>query len=174
MGGLSLPPTHMNTTTSPEIEAHNAEVAQAAAILAEHRATWPEGEWTNELDRLEFEHAGLPCIMQRNALGNWCGYVAVSPGHILYGVDARNIDIEVHGGLTYANACMGAVCHIPKPGEPDDVWWLGFDAAHAGDRVPEMAFSITTGEPREWETYRDQDYIKEQTEGLADQLAALR
>lgn len=31
-----------------------------------------------------------------------------------------------------------AVCHLPEPGEPDRVWWFGFDCAHLGDIIPGM------------------------------------
>ena len=30
------------------------------------------------------------------------------------------------------------ICHIPDQGEPDDVWWLGFDCLHGGDLAPGM------------------------------------
>src|SRR5215510_304522 len=28
------------------------------------------------------------------------------------------------------------ICHTPSPGEPDNVWWLGFDCCHLGDLYP--------------------------------------
>lgn len=35
--------------------------------------------------------------------------------------------LAVHGGLTYSDRCHDDICHVPAPGEPDDVWWFGFD-----------------------------------------------
>jgi len=93
----------------------------------------PSGPWHDEPDEERFEAHGHPCLLLRNPLGAWCGYVAIAPGHPWHGIDYGQIDAEVHGGLTYANACAGHICHVPKPGEPDDVWWLGFDCIHAGD-----------------------------------------
>lgn len=55
-----------------------------------------------------------------------------------------DIDAEAHGGLTFADSCQeGAedgpgVCHVPEPGRPTEVWWLGFDCAHAWDVSPRM------------------------------------
>lgn len=98
-----------------------------------------EGPWQNEPDRVEFEHKGFPCLMVRQPhSGHWCGYVGLPPGHKFYQKDYQEIEwaADAHGGLTYSNACQGDVCHTPKEGEPDDVWWLGFDCAHSGDYCP--------------------------------------
>lgn len=68
--------------------------------------------------------------------------------------------MRVHGGLTYAQN------HEPF-GEPDGLWWFGFDCAHSGDLVPGMA------EPG-WAnhgTYRDQSYVAAEVQSLAAQLA---
>lgn len=134
------------------------------------------GPWVDEPDRVEWKSAGgLPCLIVRNAAcGHLCGYVAVPPGHPMHGrgTDDERLDLDVHGGITYAAACRGDVCHVPAPGEPDDVWWIGFDAAHAGDAIPLtdrlcpklMAVS----------TYRDVAYMRAECEGLAAQLEAMR
>jgi hypothetical protein len=137
------------------------------------KSAWGEGPWQHEPDRVEFEHAGLPCLLLRNKLlGNWCGYAAVPPGHPLHGKGYEEVDIEVHGGLTYANACQGPICHVPKPGEPDDVWWFGFDCCHAGDLSPGVVASSRRHglASFKYENYRDLAYIRSETEGLAEQL----
>ena len=54
----------------------------------------------------------------------------------MHGKDYNALDVEVHGGLTYAGECSGSICHVPKPGEPDNVFWFGFDCAHAYDLSP--------------------------------------
>src|SRR5437667_10881267 len=95
------------------------------------KTTWGDGPWLTEPDRIEWDHAGLPCLALRNHHGTWCGYADVAPGHPWHGKSNDDIaDLDVHGGLTYANACqhredgvMG-ICHVPKPGEPDDGWWF--------------------------------------------------
>lgn len=131
------------------------------------------GPWQDEPDRVEFEHAGLPCLMKRNPTGVWCGYAAVPPGHPLHGQGYDEPDVCPHGGLTYANACDvdNGICHVPKPGEPDDVWWFGFDCAHAGDFLPAYnAYNLRV--PRSIRgTYRDKAYVEAEVRSLAEQLA---
>lgn len=123
--------------------------------------------WENEPDREEFRHYGLDCIMQRvESMGHWCGYVAVPPGHPLHGKDYWDLDINVHGGLTYAAGCNDKICHEPKPGEPDNVWWFGFDCAHCDDLSPYMARFRIHGA-----VYRDINYVRRETKDLAEQLA---
>jgi len=57
------------------------------------------------------------------------------------------------------------ICHIPEPGTSDDIWWFGFDCAHAGDGSPLQDY--LRGE------YRDIEYVKENIKSLAKQLKAL-
>lgn len=146
-----------------------------------------DGPWLDEPDRERFEHAGLPCLLRRSEhMGNWCGYVAVPPGHPLHGMEmnAEAVqDLSAHGGITYASECFGdendGICHVPKPGEPDNVWWFGFDCAHCFDLIP-FSVKMTT----QWELpklarmyrqeeYRDVDYVRAETKNLADQLRAV-
>lgn len=55
--------------------------ACSEACEHEKKAKWPVGPWTTEPDRVDFRHAGLPCILHRGFLGAWCGYAGVPPGH---------------------------------------------------------------------------------------------
>jgi hypothetical protein len=135
------------------------------------RSGWPAGPWDDEPDRVEFEHAGLPCLLNRGGGGAWCGYAAVPPGHPLHGQDYEVPEVEVHGGLTYAASCGGAICHVPEPGEPDDVWWFGFDCAHAWDVLPG---TLRYGGRLPDSVYRTMDYVRRETERLAEQLAAVK
>lgn len=143
------------------------------------RTGWNPGPWEGEPDRVDFEHAGLPCLMLRHPwYGNWCGYAAVPPGHPLYRA-AIYPDIEVHGGLTYAHLCGGYICHVPKPGEPDNVFWFGFDCGHIMDYQPgleaiELSMRIQPMQSAGIlkEVYRDAQYVRGQVQDLAEQLAA--
>lgn len=153
---------------------------------------WGPGPWENEPKRVEWRHAGLPCLVRRGMA--WCGYVGVPPGHPLHGVGYGQCPVEcahfteysyctehepdylidVHGGLTYAAPCDGdeadGICHVPAPGEPEDVWWFGFDCAHYDDLVPGYS---GVGVLNPGAVYRDIAYVQAETERLADQLAAL-
>lgn len=137
------------------------------------KSAWPAGPWRKEPDRVSFEHAGLPCLLRRQmSSGHWCGYVAVPPGHPLHGKPYDDADARVHGGLTYSDECMGdpetGICHVPKPGEPDNVWWFGFDCAHYGDKsyfAEEVCSHFFEGD------YWDVDMVMHETRQLAEQLA---
>jgi hypothetical protein len=150
-------------------------------IRAFDKSTWGDGPWQTEPDRVEWRHAGLPCLALRGPHGNWCGYAAVPPGHPLHGKTYDAPDVEVHGGLTYADACAGAICHVAPPGEPDDVWWFGFDCGHCFDVMPGMNARLRAmGHNDDWldndllqATYRPFAYVEAEINRLADQLAAL-
>lgn len=140
----------------------------------------------DEPDKVEFKtRAGLPGLCVRASSGAWCGYVGLPPGHPLHGKTYHDVesDIDVHGGLTYSGPCQGAICHVPEPGEPDDVTWFGFDCCHHGDWSPTHSYATWNrlGRP-EWARYPDGDvwgsgsyrdiaYVKREVERLAEQLA---
>lgn len=138
------------------------------------RDEWGAGPWETEPDRVDFEHAGFPCLLHRGGLGHWCGYVGLPSGHPLFGLDYEIPDVDVHGGLTYAEVCAGHICHVPKPGESDSRWWFGFDCGHAFDLSPGLILAegrfLTRGRDAH---YRDVTYVRQQTERLAEQLKAI-
>lgn len=142
------------------------------------KSKWGPGPWQSEPDRVEWRHLGFACLMRRQPeSGHWCGYVAVPPGHPWHGRGysgvfdpesceyvVQPLPVDVHGGLTYADKCNGPICHVPQPGEPDDVWWLGFDCAHHRDLTPgHMAFAGPA------DVYRTADYVRAEVESLARQ-----
>src|SRR5207247_1696575 len=109
------------------------------------RSGWGEGPWDDEPDKVQWidEATGLDCLAVRHPEhGNWCGYVGVAPGHPLHGAPYDEVYADVHGGLTFSDACQEhenpaqGVCHVPFGDRPADVWWLGFDCAHHMDLAP--------------------------------------
>lgn len=145
---------------------------------------WPPGPWMDEPDKVQWTNrtTGLPCLAVRQSeSGHWCGYVGVSEGHPAYEQHYDNVDVLVHGGLTFSAHCMvspfdpggelaaTAVCHVVEPGEDDHVWWLGFDCIHSGDRSPANRFEMN----RDWDTYRSLRYVQRQCGELAKQLVML-
>lgn len=148
---------------------------------------WPAGPWDTEPDRLVWSFLAVPgmaLLINRNRLGAWCGYVALPPGHVYYGREYGDVPVDVHGGLTFADRCHERICHAPKPGEPEEVWWLGFDCLHFLDTAPGMlALRSWTGStggsgwdldlpPYVSDVYRDIGYAMHETEDLALQLVA--
>ena len=123
-------------------------------------------EWETEPDREEFVHAELPCLILRTPLKQLCGYVGVPPSHPMYQKDYDDIDVVVHGGLTFSH--MGGFDDRWREG----FWWVGFDCAHFGDYVPGIDEALGTSRSRQ-ETYRNWAWVKAKTQRLAEQLAAM-
>lgn len=139
-----------------------------------NKSGWPRGEWDAEPDKIQWQDAetGMSCLIVRGGSGALCGYVAVTDTHPFYKKDYDSVPVEVHGGLTYADLCMDAaedhgVCHRPGKGEPDNVWWFGFDCAHYGDHSPAYARDASD------ERYKSVSYVEAQVKSLARQLHTL-
>lgn len=143
------------------------------------KSGWIDGEWKNEPDKMQWqdEATGLPCLIVRGPSGALCGYVGIAEGHPYFQKEYESVDVEVHGGLTFASMCADTgdetrhICHLADPGEPEHVWWLGFDCAHSGDLCPSYAKEHGVFAPSAWEQYRTVAYVKGQVRNLARQLA---
>lgn len=139
-----------------------------------NRDGWSPGPWDGEPDLVRWEAYGFPCLIRRAGMGHLCGYVAIPPGHPWHGMAYDDIKADAHGGLTFADTCEWPVCHVPKPGESDDVWWVGFDCGHAFDLSPKMSMyeSLAPGltlRSLDCGHYRTIEYVREVTSGLAAQ-----
>lgn len=139
------------------------------------KSKWQEGPWQNEPDKKQWldEATGYPCLIVRQIeLGHLCGYVGVPPGHPWF--EKEYVDANVHGGLTFARHCGNLICHEVEEGEEDNVWWLGYDAAHGYDRtmltdLHTECFKDLPSFPHKYDTYRDFAYMEEECRSLAKQ-----
>lgn len=61
------------------------------------------------------------------------------------------------------------ICHIPAPGEPERVWWLGFDCSHLDDVSPAYDHKYEF-DSESW--YKDIGYVRSEVTKLAAQLKA--
>lgn len=156
------------------------------------KSAWGAGPWQHEPDKVQWvdQASGLDCLAVRQAShGGWCGYVGVPEGHPLFGIGYGECTVNcgedwcghdpetlfaVHGGITYSDLCQEdadeatAICHLPFPGRPERVWWLGFDTAHSGDYSPGYGWryaGLDSG------VYRDLDYVRSECARLAEQIA---
>lgn len=75
----------------------------------------------------DFVVDGYRCVIVGQKLGHRCGYIGVPKEHKYYGVDYDDIDIDIHGGWTYASG------NNEYPVKSDDLWWIGFDCGHYND-----------------------------------------
>lgn len=155
-----------------EIQSYMEEIVQL-------KKTFGPGPWMEEPDRQDFKHAGFDCMILRNKMGCWCGYVGLPNGHSQYGKHYDDVPVSAHVGLTYASECKGHICHVVE-NEEDKVFWLGFDTSHGGDLLPGMIklrnrsdwpnFPVGIGD---FEVYRDVNYAIAETKSLAEQLKDL-
>lgn len=143
------------------------------------RETWGRGEWDDEPDICEWEYKGLTLRIRRNELGNLCGYVGVNDTHPYFSLDMddKRLDhIGVHGGITFGGLHGDEIAKT-------DLWFIGFDCAHAGDLIPFSQGSALFPNSKLKEeleeakrqlyggdTYKDIKWVKKETERLADQL----
>ena len=168
-------------------------MSQDQPILTEcsiDRSEWrPDagpGPWDDEPDYRHWVHAatGLDCLIVRNHMGALCGYVGVSEGHPWHGVGYDDIEerhaeawVPSHGGLTYASACSGDICHAADH-EGAPTWWVGFDCGHAGDLLPSVAGMLRRLRQESWyparqslglreDVYRELQYVAGACEDLA-------
>lgn len=78
-------------------------------------------------------YRGVHCILRRNGMGNWCGYVRAKDFDLSDFEDNDDIeanledrwDVFLHGGITWVDT-------IDKT---NDVY-IGFDSSHVGDLSP--------------------------------------
>ena len=151
-------------------------------IERKYRTDLPPGPWNNEPDKVQWPdpRTGLACMVRRGPMGNWCGYVGVPDTHPWHGRHYEDAPVEVHGGLTYAALCDSdeetGICHVAGPGEPEPLWWFGFDCGHSWDLIPRFTapdIADRFGDPliTQRGAYRDVAYVTAEVENLALQIA---
>lgn len=162
----------------------------------------------------EFEHAGYKCVVTFSAMGHRCGYVGVPKIHPLYGkgynehIEIKKFDIgdreisgifpllgacldederirieayfQCHGGVTFADGGENSKYPIES-----DLWWFGFDCAHAGDKadlnyamqkfpdcqeVYRTRLLIENKYTIEDDVIRTEEYVADECKKLAEQL----
>lgn len=137
-----------------------------------------DGPWMKEVDRLEFGCEGFPCVLNRNEMGVWCGYVGVPSGHPWHKKHYHDLEelneVEVHGGLTYSDHLQGALGpDCTNSDESNWLWWLGFDCGHSFDYSPGLVklFPKLVLVSGSLAAYRDIAYARAETEFLAAQAS---
>lgn len=72
-----------------------------------------------EIDK---KYKGYRYLVLGMDIGHRCGYIQIPKGHKFFDKHYDDVDVEVHGGLTFSGKIEG--CR----GE-----WIGFDCAHMND-----------------------------------------
>jgi hypothetical protein len=107
----------------------------------------------------KFHHAGLPCITGFNGTCN-VGYVGVTKAHPAFGKDYDDLNIEIHGGLTFG------ADERPFDWKEDGLFWFGFDTAHCAPTMSLGGFLCDEG----W----SDEMVDAETRKLAEQLAGMK
>ena len=146
------------------------------------KTNWPKGPWLTEPDHVMWindDSGGYRCVMRRNLIGAWCGFVGIPPTHTLYMVphtDPSYCYVDVHGDVTFSGfKDMESVLFSP----PTKTWWVGFDAMQDTDLCPGAGSVIPVTKARRIkgkvstieQEYRDMEYIQNEVNFLAVQLA---
>lgn len=156
VGVVSTHPAYGQDSDKPDVEVHGG-LTFAHGCADQSRAAWEEFCKRNPTLKTQAER--FPNGDAARALKKWEGCFE----------DYGHWRERMH---------ETAICHLPEPGEPDDVWWFGFDCAHAGDLMPGInAVLAEIGSPSlpryGDETYRDVAYVAGECARLAQQLAAI-
>lgn len=129
-----------------------------------------------------FEYHGYPCVIIFQPIGHRCGYVGLSKDDKYFGMYYEEIDIDCHGGLTYASDNLYDQLD-------ENTWWIGFDCAHAGDAKDFESLRKYYPDERSMEMFkfwedldrkypddsvvRDLAYVERQCRYIVDQLCGI-
>lgn len=119
----------------------NKEFFPELRLNFDDKNSWGDGDWINEPDIKYFRYKGYHCFIVRNeGGGNLNGYVLVKTGSKYDHDDYMEMDLDVHGGLTFSNF------YLPWATVKPDNWpveietevhrILGFDCGHYNDLRP--------------------------------------
>lgn len=116
-------------------------------------------KWLTEPNEKHWEYRGVKChILRHPVMLHLCGYVTAPAGHPWYEKPYDDIDVRVHGGLTFKGFLDS---------KQDMGYVVGFDCAHAGDLIPELDVIKHGGD-----VYRDIEYVTACVEELASEMLA--
>lgn len=141
------------------------------------RGSLPEGAWSQEPDKVVWidEVTKLDCMLLRNDLGTWCGYVGVPETHPYFGLDCKRVEFAFEREIDFSSTCkVGAsedekvVCHC-RTYEHGETWWFGFNLASCWDYIPILTHQVATTQD-----YRDINYARTLVESLSLALLAVQ
>lgn len=140
------------------------------------KSKWGDGKWMSEPDKVQWTYKGYPCAIVRGPSGSWCGYVGVGITSPAFGKAWDELEVSVHGGVTYArlaewDAEPEGISFVPPTKGQGQVWAIGFDCAHYGDYSPKYESKLR-GLMREEGSYvyKDVEYVRREVELMVCQL----
>ena len=100
-------------------------------------------------------------LILKNDIGYRCGYSYVRPHHPWYNIDEYDLEVEVHGGITFSEIDTLS-----------EVRWLGFDCAHGGDAADQSLVDYELPSCR-FGVVRTTEYVRKECESLILQIKRL-
>lgn len=138
---------------------------------------FPPGKWLKEPDLCSWDHK-LPCLAIRDmGMGVWRGFVGIDGYHPFYGKsvedllkipEAMEIFFSVYGGLSGAGKLPAKYKSFTN-----NFWWLGIETCHGGDLMPLIKLELppqNMDKMLSGQTYKDLQFIRKETNKLADML----
>ena len=128
----------------------------------------PQGPWTEDIEKYpervyEFPSNGYACKIVRQKGWNWNGYITLPLTHPDYGKNYNDIDVHVHGGLTFSENGR-----------------FGFDCAHLTTDIIPIHFYLNKKDPVLFplfdgprfcsQTFKDFEFVKKEVESMATQF----
>lgn len=154
--------------TEPDL--HSFEVTAPSWMrVKSHPRKRLDKKW-RKLYGYEIREVTAHCVVSRaSVMNHLCGYVGLPKQHHLYKADGWEMDIEVHGGITFSNFWK------KREGFKRKYWYIGFDAGHYMDYIPGLVETLeriggSSRFFRDYNVYRNMAYMTDETMLLARQL----
>jgi hypothetical protein len=104
------------------------------------------------IEHIWFTESGYRAMVLFNETGHRCGYVEIPRSHPCFEKEHSDVDVNVHGGLTFS-----AYSNVLPYASPEGFWVLGFDCIHYGDANDLEAY----------ERYSNMGYVPKTQEGIS-------
>lgn len=129
--------------------------------MAHTKELLPPGPWIEDIEKYpnqlySFDYEGYKCEIKRQDGWYWTGYVYLQSTHPDYNKHCTEIDVGVHGGLTYSSEGK-----------------IGFDCAHLHMDIDPSHLVYRQQQNLKLyskSTFKDYEYVKKEVESLAKQL----
>ena len=156
------------------------ELGKITRLDIHDKMNWGPGPWQEEPDYLFYWVEKYPCLILRHGLGHLCGYVGIDKSKAPESDHYDDIDLEVHGDVTYGGNRDSELKPEDKESlQGKEYYWIGFDCAHYLDFMPaSIAINRVLPETaklrsqlfKSKDVYRTINFVKNEIQGMIDQL----
>lgn len=121
----------------------------------------------NNINKFDFTYNGYNCLIIKNFLMGdyYCAYIGITDNNKYYGLNEENMNLHVHGGITYAQFTLENDILKSHNDNGKKLYWLGMDFMHSGD----ISFELNQF-PLKIENHIEVEYVLDCLIDLANQL----